>query len=320
MNDWVKQKPRGFGEGKVYDTSIEDKLFEELKHIRQAQAANLNKLKNNPIEPSSKKVPDAAPSRVRVRLVNLPKKKNIQRDLKSAFQGIPGIIDIIPAVSGNKKTKDPICKGFAFVDFRSEEAAARFVQLYSTQNIAFGKVQKLIKCEILNSKSSSSDCLQASDNHNAAAQLTIPASEANINGTSIVNDPTLDSLEITYDDSDDLVEEPFREESPKVAENLQSDNASKVDVDDGVEPRENSEADSLSSMQLEINSTTESKISAKGKVKNAPQKKLLSKGKVKVPKLGIPGSAKRLKIKEKAVLTDVFSKYGRKAELASKTD
>lgn len=58
-------------------------------------------------------------------VINLPKKKNVHRDLKTAFKDVQGIINIIPAVSGNKKTKDPICKGFAFVDFKSEEDAAR---------------------------------------------------------------------------------------------------------------------------------------------------------------------------------------------------
>ena len=78
-------------------------------------------------------------SEFRVRLGNLPKKKNIHRDLKAAFQGIPGIVDIIPAVSGNKKTRDPICKGFAFVDFKFEEDAAR----YFITSISSTLVQKL---------------------------------------------------------------------------------------------------------------------------------------------------------------------------------
>lgn len=69
------------------------------------------------------------PSGIRVRLFNLPKKKNIYRDLKSAFKGVPGIINIIPVVSGNKKTKDPICKGSAFVDFESEDYATRYGKL-----------------------------------------------------------------------------------------------------------------------------------------------------------------------------------------------
>ncbi|KAI5437142.1 hypothetical protein KIW84_023315 [Lathyrus oleraceus] len=69
----------------------------------------------------------AVPIGSQVRLVNLPKKRKIDRDLKSAFQGIPGIVNIVPAVIGNKKTRDPICKGFAFVDFKHEEDAVRCV-------------------------------------------------------------------------------------------------------------------------------------------------------------------------------------------------
>jgi len=47
-----------------------------------------------------------------VRLGNLPKKKNIHRDLQVVFKGFNGIVNIRPAVSGNRKTRDPICKGF----------------------------------------------------------------------------------------------------------------------------------------------------------------------------------------------------------------
>lgn len=61
----------------------------------------------------------------RVRLFNLPKKKNVQKDLQLAFKGFPGIVNIIPVVSGNNKTRDPICKGIAFVDFKSEDEAQR---------------------------------------------------------------------------------------------------------------------------------------------------------------------------------------------------
>lgn len=71
--------------------------------------------------------PEVVPSGVRVRVVNLPKKKNIHRDLKSAFVGVPGILNIVPAVYGNKKTREPICKGFAFVAFKSEEDATRYL-------------------------------------------------------------------------------------------------------------------------------------------------------------------------------------------------
>lgn len=59
-------------------------------------------------------------------MTNLPKKKNVHRDLKAAFKEVSGILNIAPAVSGNKKTKDPVCKGFAHVDFKSEIDANRY--------------------------------------------------------------------------------------------------------------------------------------------------------------------------------------------------
>jgi len=53
MNKWFEKKPRGFGEGKVYDTSVEDKLLEEMRQSRIAQAENLTKLKSNPVKHAS---------------------------------------------------------------------------------------------------------------------------------------------------------------------------------------------------------------------------------------------------------------------------
>lgn len=72
---------------------------------------------------------EGVPSGIRVRISSLPKKKNIERDLKSAFQGVSGILNISPAVSGNKKTREPVCKGFGFVDFKSVEDANRYAIL-----------------------------------------------------------------------------------------------------------------------------------------------------------------------------------------------
>jgi hypothetical protein len=62
---------------------------------------------------------------VQVRLWNLPKKKNIHKDLKQAFKGFPGLLSVDPAVSANKKTRDPICKGFAYLKLESADAATR---------------------------------------------------------------------------------------------------------------------------------------------------------------------------------------------------
>lgn len=46
MREWLAAKPRGFGEGREYDTSVEDKLLEEIEQSEAAQAANISKLKN----------------------------------------------------------------------------------------------------------------------------------------------------------------------------------------------------------------------------------------------------------------------------------
>lgn len=48
MKEWYANKPRGFGEGKVYDTSLEEKLAAEIERSRRAQLANINKLKSSP--------------------------------------------------------------------------------------------------------------------------------------------------------------------------------------------------------------------------------------------------------------------------------
>lgn len=47
MQSWFENKPLGFGEGKIYDTSAEDKIVEEMEQTRRAQLANINKLKHS---------------------------------------------------------------------------------------------------------------------------------------------------------------------------------------------------------------------------------------------------------------------------------
>ncbi|MCD7465091.1 hypothetical protein HAX54_000544 [Datura stramonium] len=110
MKKWLENKPRGFGVDKVYDTSVEDKLMEEIEQSRKAQLANINKLKNNPVKANTKHVQQdkVVQDGLRVRLVNLPKKMNIDKDLRVAFKGVPGIANIVPVVTGNKKTRNPI--------------------------------------------------------------------------------------------------------------------------------------------------------------------------------------------------------------------
>ncbi|KAL5100465.1 hypothetical protein RYX36_004792 [Vicia faba] len=310
MRKWLENKPKGFGEGKVYDTPIEDKMFEELQQSKRAQAANLKKLKANSIKTASKNDSQKnidendVPNRSQVRLVNLPKKRKIERDLKSAFQGIPGITKIVPAVIGNKKTRDPICKGFAFVDFKHEEDAVRFVELYTGQTITFGKIQKQIKCEFVNPLSSSSS-LELRKNHKTALPL-LPSFEEGSNEDSNMDDSARGTWEETdLDNADDQRESD--------GENEEFVTALKLDSDDRVEMVNNSEINSLPSKQVD----GKKKSSVKVGQKNASKKKPSTKENAK-KFLDVFGSAKRLKIKEKAVLSGVFSKYGSKTALASK--
>ncbi|XP_020217355.1 uncharacterized protein LOC109800857 [Cajanus cajan] len=322
MNKWFEKKPKGFGEGKVYDTSVEDKLLEEMRQSRIAQAENLKRLKSNPVKHASnertQKKKDEELVRIgsRVRLVNLPKKKNIHKDLKSALQGIPGIINIVPAVTGNKKTRDPICKGFAFVDFKHEKDAARFVELYTGQTITFGKIQKQIKCELVNVHSSSSS-LKSSENLSAAPKLEAAAFEEDSNEDSNMDDSAPTSWDETNsDDLNDLAYQIDGEEQEDDEDNRKSVTALRVDGDDSAEMRIGPEIISLPSDQVDRNPASE-KSFAKDKQENGRKEKPTSKEKAKKV-LGVPGSARRLKIREKAVLSDVFSKYGLKATLASK--
>lgn len=232
MTKWLENKPRGFGEGKVYDTSIEDKLFVEIEQSEEAQLANINKLKNNPVQPTSKKdnhqVPEVIPSGVRVRLLSLPKKKNVHRDLQAAFKGVPSIINITPAVSGNKKTREPVCKGFAFVDLKSEDDANRFIQIFSTQSITFGKIQKKIKCELTNSFSPNS----VQQSAHTTPQLRIPVLEEDPAADFDMVDSSWE--ETASDESDGPDDDEIKLED--TSDNLESIVVTKVNGSENMEP------------------------------------------------------------------------------------
>ncbi|XP_028796215.1 uncharacterized protein LOC114751707 [Neltuma alba] len=125
---------------------------------------------------------------------------------KAETAEIPGIVDIVPALSGNKKTRDLVCKGFAFVYYKCERDAARFVQLYSGQTVPFGKIQKRIKCELLNEMSPVSASLESSqDDTNAATpQLIVPAIEESSNEDSNMDNSAFSSRDETASCSDEL--------------------------------------------------------------------------------------------------------------------
>ncbi|XP_062223394.1 uncharacterized protein LOC133922195 isoform X2 [Phragmites australis] len=127
----TRPKPVGFGAGKTYSTDIEEQLLQETGlggARRGGEPAGDNAAKETGA--------DLSDDGVQVRLWNLPKKKNIHKDLKQAFKGFPGLLSINPAVSANKKTRDPICKGFAYLKLESEEAATRYEPTAAVNEVA----------------------------------------------------------------------------------------------------------------------------------------------------------------------------------------
>nr|XP_043624884.1 uncharacterized protein LOC122596383 [Erigeron canadensis] len=303
MRQWVRNKPLGFGEGKVYDTSVEDKLLQELEQSKVAQIANLNNLKklnsNDENQLPKQKVPQVVPNGTRVRLINLPKKKNIHRDLQSAFKPFTGIINIIPAVTGNEKTREPVCKGSAFVDFKSEEEANRFVDTFSTQPITFGKVQKQIRCEII--KPSLPNPVSAKP----PAQIRekpLPVS----NPTLAVNSSTSNEIRLDPYVEDGAFDKFKNGDDDLVSATDEYNLKTFGNIDNVVQEKNELEAGSESSKkQLKVTVKRKKAVTGKKKAENTP-------------KLNIPGSANRLKMKEKALLSGVFSKYGGDSAMAAK--
>ncbi|CBI32093.3 unnamed protein product, partial [Vitis vinifera] len=80
---------------------------------------------------------------------------------------------------------------------------------------------------------------------------------------------------------------------------------SELNGDDRRETRDEPTTNSVSSKQQK-------------KKKKLEKKQIAQKNQEKAPVLKLPGSANRLRIKEKVVLTDVFSKYGVKAANTTK--
>ncbi|KAG8058866.1 hypothetical protein GUJ93_ZPchr0002g26536 [Zizania palustris] len=164
-DEFLKNRPRplGFGAGKAYSTDIEEQLLREMGLGGGGRRSEPTSAKNRAAANSAKATDeDINDGVVHVRVWNLPKKKNIHKDLKLAFKGFPGLINFEPAVSANKKTRDPVCKGFAFLKMESVESATRFVELYSQKTLSFGKIQKPIRCCIVDEPSSADSSKESS--------------------------------------------------------------------------------------------------------------------------------------------------------------
>ncbi|CAH8297488.1 unnamed protein product [Eruca vesicaria subsp. sativa] len=258
MKRWLEKKPRGFGVGKKYETLIEDKLLDEIEQSWKAQAANLNKLKNDPLKlkRDDNLTKGETQSGFRVRVTNLPKKKNVHRDLKGAFKEVSGVLKIEPAVSGNKKTKDPVCKGFALVDFKSEVDANSFVEQFNGQKLSFGKVVKQIKCQVVEFASSQSVSEELCSD-TVFEELPFPGLETVSNVDVVVEeDAIVESWEESSDDSDEDVDEIEVEEEEEEEDELDLISGS---IDIPKEPRRHSKTHVRSQKQVVKRETREHK-------------------------------------------------------------
>ncbi|PKU77326.1 putative mitochondrial protein [Dendrobium catenatum] len=246
-----------------------------------------------------------------VRVWNLPKKKNIDRDLWKAFKGFPGIIYINPAVTGNRKTRDPICRGFAFIGFESNDAAYRlktlcksvpngvcgvklddvrknrFVQKYSKQILHFGKAQKQISCDVINvhgvlnspetSKNNSSTCSNTSELRRSEDEISILNPSLHISKSTNGIEPNKEEFLVLPNET-----------------NFSLSNNEK----------QANEALQFNNPMLAYQN----------------KKKIAKRNKTKTPKswkAHILGLLAKLKIKDRAVLTGVLSKYGEVASAVS---
>ncbi|CAD5190854.1 unnamed protein product [Musa acuminata subsp. malaccensis] len=318
MRQWLRNKPAGFGEGRAYDTRLEDELWEEMERSRKVLLASANKLKNEPAKSDGTakakqepllKAADEVPCGFRVRVRNLPRKKNIHRDLQRAFQGFPDLVSISPAVIGNQKTREPICKGFAFVDFASEEAASRFVQVYSRRSVCFGKVEKQIACDVISPHGTSNSSEQCDDD---ALGFTQPNSrEAGDMITSDVQERAFDDVAVgtkVIDESEAATSPKRKKES--LLTHFEEREHLNIPVTDNV--------DNESKTMIKTSGLNNSvPPMQKQQKKTSSKKKAVKTYLVKASKPSLPGSVARLKIKEKTILTGVFSKYGRKVASGS---
>ncbi|PKA63697.1 hypothetical protein AXF42_Ash016981 [Apostasia shenzhenica] len=311
---WLQNKPAGFGEGKIYDTSVEDKLLEEkrcdrVREERKPRGKTMNSSSGVQKQERHRKDVDVIASCTRVRVSNLPKKKNIKRDLWKAFKGFSGIVDISPAVTGNRKTRDPICKGFAFIGLESDDAAYRFVRTYSNKNLLFGKIQKEVSCDVLSavgdtktlesSKCKASSYLpKLSDSEN---EIPIPHGFDICQGSTGIPVVVINETEFPLRSGD---------ANPPSSANEVGEMKSELSIicDAGFTENESEVDEDLQLNNSTASHPTQGKVVLKKRGKRKP---------IKSAKLHISSSLARLKIKERAVLTDVFSKYREVASASS---
>lgn len=167
----------------------------------------------------------------------------------------------------------------------------RFVDIISTEPITFGKVEKQIRCEIMKSTSPNPPSIKAPV-HGTKNSLPITNPNALLPSSNPVTETLLDSY------VEDAAFDTFK--------NIDENEDEFVKFDNVIQEKEK-----------EMVSEPLKKVGEKEKKKKKKMKTVKKKVE-NVTKQNIPGSANRLKMKEKALLSGVFSKYGGKSAMVAK--
>lgn len=156
----------------------------------------------------------------------------------------------------------------------------RFIQIFSRQSIAFGKIQKQIKYEMMNS-SSPKPASEKSVDSDHAPRVAETSVENDLDADSDMENPSFNSRGETvtgeYDSEDDEHVSTVREDKGEIFEKF---NIVEASGDDSRVLKEESLTNSLSSKQQEKSWAKKKKLMVKKKGEKAP-------------KLKIPGSANR---------------------------
>lgn len=172
----------------------------------------------------------------------------------------------------------------------------RFVQAFSRQSITFGKVQRQIKCEIMNPHSPiSADGESVNETSVAAASRHMDLDGESVNepaASSEVDDSFSDSWEDLATEEENDLDGDVKAEFEETYEDMENLTLSELDPNNSMDPGSASPDASFSPEQKNTIAVS-TKKQGRNQVKRQKPRGKANGLKVKVPKLEVPGSAKR---------------------------
>ncbi|XP_024537321.1 glutamic acid-rich protein [Selaginella moellendorffii] len=265
MAEWMKNKPPGFGIGKEYDTALEEEILEEMDKGSAGAGEKKKKSSEKPgdqtsanpmgrislkdgkvVEGSGNKStrtrkPEPQVEGIKVKVTHLPRKKNISKDLRLAYKGVPGLLQIRPNELANNKTREPVCKGSAILTFAKESNALRFMEKFKIRKLLFGKLEKLPTYELHipkneKKKTASDTTVEIGDDEAETGMVSIAAPVEDESSLLSMHDASEDRS------SNDEVQESVAD---AIIEDEQDEQDEDCDDEDGDEEEENFETSSL---------------------------------------------------------------------------